>query len=291
MEKRLSFISDSMDVEIKNYIECTFEYDKWIVSDIYKLNEKKPHLSQYSIVVSSPVIGTEGEMNDYRSKGEKVVKRITHFIPICGLPSLNSPKYTSFFSDVSIVDYQKPPKGWKTNYNELKEIFIAPQKSKFTFTVSVEGYKRYSIIDSSPLDDLNVIMNNYDTIGEEVKFLIFLNNAILTSTDSNVYMLIGKALEIINAIYPIKGRKDNRIKDCFPELENVYEGHTIKDLMGLCNNRKETRHYIKDKIRLIPHESLSKEEGLLLFKFSTNLIMNVIRDKLELPHIAIIHEE
>ena len=61
--------------------------------------------------------------------------------------------------------------------------------------------------------------------------------------------------------------------------------------MGLCNNRKETRHYIKDKIRLIPHESLSKEEGLLLFKFSTNLIMNVIRDKLELPHIAIIHEE
>ena len=290
MEMNLSFISDSMDVGIKNYSERKFEYDKWIVSDKFVLNEKQPHLSKYSIVVTSPNIGTEKELNDYRINGEKVVNRITHFIPFCGLPTLNSPKSMSSCRDVSYIDYQKAPKGWEMNYNEMIEIFRAPQKTKHTFTFSVEGFRPYSIMDSSPLGDLNTLMNNYDLLGEEIKFLIFLNNAILTSTDSNVYMLIGKALEIINAIYPLKGKKDNRIYDYFPELEDVCEGYTIKDLMGLCNNRKETRHYIKNKTQLIPHDSLSKEEGLLLFKFSKNLILNVVRDKVGLAHVAIIHK-
>lgn len=290
MEKKLSFISDAVDVGIKNYSDCKFEYDKWIVSDKYVLDEKRPHLSKYSIVVTSPDFETEEELNDYRIKGERVVNRITHFIPFCGLPTLNSPKSMSSCRDVSYIDYQKAPKGWKMNYNEMKEIFRAPQNTKHSITVSVEGFRPYSIIDSSPLGELNTIMNNYDLTGEEIKFLIFLNNAILTSTDSNVYMLIGKALEIIDAIYPLKGKKDNRIYEYFPELEGIYEGYTIKDLMGLCNNRKETRHFIKDKTQLIPHDPLSKEEGLLLFKFSTNLILNVVRDKFDLPHVAIKHE-
>ncbi len=291
MEKKLSFISDALDVEIKNYSDCKFEYNRWIVSDKYVLNEKQPHLSKYSIVVTSPNIGTEEELNDYRIKGEKVVNRITHFIPFCGLPTLNSPKSMSSCRDVSYIDYQKAPKGWEMNYNEMKEIFRAPQKTKHTITVSVEGFRPYSIIDGSPLEELNIILDNYDSTGEEIKFLIFLNNAILTSTDSNVYMLIGKALEIINAVYPLKGKKDNRIDEYFPELEEIYKGHTIKELIGLCNNRKETRHYIKkDKTQLISHESLSNEEGLLLFKFSTNLILNVVRDEFDLPHMAIKHE-
>lgn len=290
MEKKLSFISDALDVEIRNYSDCKFEYNRWIVSDKYVLNEKQPHLSKYSIVVTSPNIGTEEELNDYRTKGEKVINRITQFIPFCGLPALNTPKSTSFYRDVSIVDYQKAPMGWGMNYKEIKETFRDPQ-TKHSFTISIEGFRPYSIIDSSPLEELNIILDNYDTTGEEIKFLVFLNNAILTSTDSNVYMLIGKALEIINAIYPLNGNKDNRINEYFPELEEIYKGHTIKELIGLCNNRKETRHYIKkDKTQLISHESLSKEEGLLLFKFSTNLILNVVRDKFDLPHMAIKHE-
>lgn len=290
MGKNLSFISDALDVEIKNYSDCKFEYNKWIVSDKYVLDEKQPHLSKYSIVVTSPNIETEEELNDYRIKGEKVINRITHFIPFCGLPTLNSPKSMSSCRDVWYIDYQKAPKGWKMNYNEIKEIFRAPQKTKHTIIVSFEGFRPYSIIDSSPLGELNTIMKNYDSTGEEIKFLVFLNNAILTSTDSNVYMLIGKALEIINAIYPQKGKKDNRISEYFPELKDIYKNYTIKDLMGLCNNRKETRHFIKDKKQLIPHDPLSKEEGVLLFKFSTNLILNVVRDKIGLAHVAIMHE-
>ena len=292
MEKSLSFISDALDVEIKNYSERKFEYDKWMVSDKYVLDEKQPHLSKYSIIVTSPNIGTEEELNDYRSKGEKVINRITHFIPICGLPALNTPKSSSFYRDVSIIDYQKAPLGWEMNYKEIKDIFRVQKSKKHTITISVEGFRPYSIIDSSPLEELSIIMNNYDSTSEEIRFLVFLNNAILTSTDSSKYMLIGKALEIINAIYPLKGNKDNRINEYFPEIEEVYEGHAIKELMGLCNFRKETRHFIKDKkdnTRLIPHESLSKEEGLLLLGLSTNLIMNVIREKVGLAHAAIIH--
>ena len=289
MEMNLSFISDSMDVGIKNYTERKFEYDKWIVSDKYVVNEKKLHLSKYSLVITSPVVRTKEDLDDYRIKGEKVVNRITHFIPICGLPSLNSPKYVSFFSDVSIIDYANSPKGWKTDYNELREKFNT-QKTRFTITTSFGGVRHYSIIENSPLEDLETIMDNYDSIGEETKYLIFLNNAILSSSDDNVYMIIGKALEIINAMYPLNGKKDNRIRDYFPELEDVYKGHSIKELMGLSNTRKETRHYIKDKTLVIPHESLSKEEGSLLFKFSTNLILNAIRDRFGLSRYAIIHE-
>lgn len=293
MEMNLSFISDTMDVEIKNYSEKMFKYDEWIVSDKYILNEKQPHLSKYSIIVTSPDIETEEELDDYRIKGEKVLNRITHFIPFCGLPTLNSPKSMSFYRDVSFIDYQIAPKGWKMNYNDIKEAFRVPQKTKHSIAVSFGGFRPYSIIENSPLEELENIMNNYDSNGEEIKFLVFLNNAILTSTDSNVYMLIGKALEIINALYPLKGNKDNRIIDYFPELEDVYKGHTIKELIGLCNSRKETRHYVKDKKdreQLIPHESLSKEEGLLLIKLSTNLIMNVVREKNGLNHVAILHE-
>ena len=88
MGTKLSFISDALDVEIENYSDCKFEYDKWIVSDKYVLNEKQPRLSKYSIVVTSPHIETEEELNDYRINGERVVNRITHFIPFCGLPTL-----------------------------------------------------------------------------------------------------------------------------------------------------------------------------------------------------------
>lgn len=289
MENSLSFISDSMDVGIKNYTERKFKYDKWIVSDKYVLNENKLHLSKYSLVITSPVVRTKEELDDYRINGEKVVNRITHFIPICGLPSLNSPKYVSFYSDVSIIDYANSPNGWKTDYNELREKFNT-QKTRFTITASFGGVRHYSIIENTPLEDLKIIMDNYDSIGEETKYLIFLYNAILSSSDDNVYMIIGKALEIINAIYPLNGKKDNRLRDFFPELEDVYKEHSIKELIGLSNTRKETRHYIKDKTRVIPHESLSKEEGSLLYKLSTNLILNAIRDRFELSRYAIIYE-
>lgn len=290
MEKKLSFISNALDVEIKNYSDCRFEYNKWTVSDKYVLDEKQPQLSKYLIVVTSPNIETEEELNDYRIRGETVVNRITHFIPFCGLPTLNGPKNMSRINGMSIINYDDSPKGWEMNYNKLKESNKDPLKKEIKTSVSI-GIKHYSIIDNSPLEELKILMDNYDSMGDEVKFLIFLNHAIFTSTDSNVYMLIGKALEIINALYPIEGQKDNRINCYFPELKNVYREHTIKELIGLSNSRKESRHYVKDKARVLPHESLSKDESALLFRFSTDLILNVIREKFGLPHVTVLRED
>lgn len=288
-EMNLKFVSDYLEVEIKNYSDCKFEYDKWIITDKYVFNENNLRFSQYAIVAASPSISSEKELNDYRWRGEKVIKRITDLIPVCGLPALNFPKEGNCFNAKSIVLYSEPPKGWKMNYDEINKEFQVPNKKDISIDVSVE-FCRYSIIDNSPLDDLKVMMNNYDSIGEEIEFLVFLNNAILTSTDSNVYMLVGKALEIVDAIYPLKGNKDNRINNYFPELKDLYEGHTIKELMGLSNTRKESRHFVKNKARLIPHDSLSNEEGELLLKLSTNLIINVIREKFGLSHIAIMQK-
>lgn len=291
MGKRLSFISDSMDVEIKNYRQCKFDYNKWIVSDNYVLNEKNPHLSQYSIVVVSPTIKTEEELDVYRSEGEKVINRIASLIPFCGLPSLNSSKYHSFYDDVSFVNYNESPKGWKTNYNEVKEGLKPPQNTNCTIEVIVDGFRPYSCIGKTPLEDLETMLDDYDSVGEAVKYLVFLNNAILTSSDSNSFMLMGKALEIIDAMYPFRGKTDNRIKDYYPELVDVFDGYTIKEIIGLSNRRKEARHYIKDKLQVLPHESLSKKEAVLLFKCSASLIMNVVRDKFGLTHFTVAYEE
>ena len=86
-------------------------------------------------------------------------------------------------------------------------------------------------------------------------------------------------------------KTDRRIIQYFPELSNVFGSYTIKDLIYLSNYRKETRHYIKDKTKVISHDSLNKEERILMYRCSTCLLTNAIREKLGLSHQTIIYEQ
>ena len=125
------------------------------------------------------------------------------------------------------------------------------------------------------------MLDKYDNLPEDVRFLLFLNYSILTSDNFNVFMLIGKALEIINAMYPFQhnhGKPDKRIEEYFPELIDTFQGITIKNLMDLSNNRQETRHFL-DKKKHLPHESLTRDERINLYRCSTSLMLNVLRDK------------
>ena len=128
----------------------------------------------------------------------------------------------------------------------------------------------------SPMEELKIVLENYNELSDTYRFLIFLHNSIVKSEDNNRYMLIGKALEIVNAIYPYqRGRQDRRIQENHPELLPFFEGTTLKDIIGLSNSRQESRHYmrnLKDS-----HPRLTEEEREKLYLCSVLLITNIIR--------------
>lgn len=284
MNNKLVYTSDSMNVFIKNYVESKFKYNNWVVSDKYEFNEKSPRHSHYSILVTSPMISNEQELCNYESYGRDIANKITSFIPLCVLLSLINKGTHDFLTNKSIIVFESAPNGWKTNYREVRKELTVPNNEIY-MEIECLGVTGYSILDNSPMKELQIMLEKYNDIKDEVKYLIFLNDSILSSTNSNIFMLMGKALEIINAMYPLKTKKDRRIEEHFPELTSVFNSYTIKDLMNLSNNRKETRHYIKDKAKLISHESLNEEERIMMYKCTICLITNVLREQLGLPRV------
>ena len=91
-----------------------------------------------------------------------------------------------------------------------------------------------------------------------------------------------------NVLSCVCGTNDSnlrRIEEHFPELTDIFDGYTIRDLFNLANNRKETRHYIKDKATVSAHESLTEEERIKMFNCTFSLMINVLREKFGLSRV------
>ena len=281
MSHQLTFTTDSIDVCINNYEPYSFEYDGWTVSDKYVHNDKNNRGSYYKIVITSPSFYKEEMLNNYVIIGQDIINLITPLIPVCGIPSLNYPKFRNFLKDQNIIDPKSSPQGWSSDYNNVLEQIKAEKGEKIHVSYEFMGICRFSTINNTPLKDLHLMLDKYDNLPENVRFLLFLNYSILTSDNFNVFMLIGKALEIINAMYPFQhnhGKPDKRIEENFPELIDTFQGITIKNLMDLSNNRQETRHFL-DKKKHLPHECLKRDERINLYRCSTCLMLNVLRVK------------
>jgi hypothetical protein len=102
-------------------------------------------------------------------EGEEIVDLVTSLIPLCGLPPLNSPKYQDFANDSSIFDYKSSPIGWRTNFNEMKEMFEAAKQPQIEVSFTFMGISRYSVIDKSPLEELELMMREYRNAQDEIK--------------------------------------------------------------------------------------------------------------------------
>lgn len=72
MNHNLVYTSDPVDVLIENYVEYKFMYHDWMISDNYVLNEKEPHHSHYSIIVTSPCLDDEHKLNEYVTSGRAI---------------------------------------------------------------------------------------------------------------------------------------------------------------------------------------------------------------------------
>ena len=273
---KLVYTSNPLSLVIEHYEPMSFEYNGWIVSDEYAYNEKYPIDSEYRIVISSQDIESKEELRETASQGREVTELITKMLPYVAFVSLNEPLHTNTSRTRYIISTTKPLNGWNNNYEEIETELDKNDDNPLRVKCSLMATIHWVRVPKSPMEELKIVLENYDSLSDSYKFLIFLHNAIKESEDINRYMLIGKALEIVNAIYPYQsGRPDRRIQENHPELLPFFEGTTLKDLIGLSNSRQESRHYmrnLKDS-----HPRLTEEEREKLYLCSVLLITNIIR--------------
>lgn len=273
---RLIYTSNPLSLVIANYEPMSFEYNGWIVSDEYACNEKYPIDSEYRIVISSQDIESKEELRETASQGRYVTELITKMLPYVTFVSLNEPLHTNLSRTRFIINTTKPLSGWNNNYEEIETELGKNDDNPLMVKVTLMPTTHWVRMHKSPMEELKIVLENYNSLSDSYKFLIFLHNAIKESEDINRYMLIGKALEIVNAIYPYqRGRQDRRIQENHPELLPFFEGTTLEDLIGLSNSRQESRHYmrnLKDS-----HPRLTEEEREKLYLCSVLLITNIIR--------------
>ena len=275
-----------MYVHINKYEKCTFDYLGWAVSDNYEYNEKFPRQSQYSITITSPDITNQEELNNSNVRGKEIADIISLLIPISGLSSLNRPKFICFSNNQKFVDFKSAPNGWSTNYSDIQSMLNSETGDKLILNVTAEGFIHSSILEQSPLFEIQQMLEHYNDADEHIAFLLFLYNSIETVNDINVYMLIGKALEIVFAIGAYN--KKRHIKSYFPELSEILQDVTFGSLFDLTNRRKESRHYVDNKKNNQIHNSMSNEEKIKLYRCSTSLIINVIRQAFGLSRVPIV---
>ena len=273
---RLIYTSNPLSLVIANYEPMSFEYNGWIVSDEYACNEKYPIDSEYRIVISSQDIESKEELRETASQGRYVTELITKMLPYVTFVSLNEPLHTNLSRTRFIINTTKPLSGWNNNYEEIETELGKNDDNPLKVKVTLMPTTHWVRMHKSPMEELKIVLENYNKLSDTYRFLIFLHNSIVKSEDNNRYMLIGKALEIVNAIYPYqRGRQDRRIQENHPELLPFFEGTTLKDIIGLSNSRQESRHYmrsLKDS-----HPRLTEEEREKLYLCSVLLITNIIR--------------
>lgn len=267
----------------------SFEYNGWFVSDEYDYNEKYGTLSEYRIKVSSNDISNENELECAAFQGRELTDTITKLLPYVAFVSLNEPECIDSTRTHTSIIVNRATKGWTNNYNEVESDLTAKENIPFKVVCSYDGTLHYAKMINSPLNELKTMLEAYEGLSNNYKFLIFLHNAIKESEDINRYMLIGKALEIVNAIYPYqRGRQDRRIQENHPELLPFFEETTLKDLIGISNSRQESRHFMRSLTD--SHPKLSEEEAEKLYLCSVLLITNIIRKVCGLEVLTFIQE-
>ena len=288
---KLVYTSNPLSLVIKNYEPMSFVYDGWTVSEEYNYKEKFPKDSEYRLVVSSQDIQSKDKLSQYASKGREITELITKSLPYIAFVSLNEPQHTNFSRTRLIICGTKPIKGWNNNYEEIDAELEEHSNAALKVKCSFEEQIHYARIPKSPLGELKIVLENYENLSDTYKFLIFLHNAIKESEDDNRYMLIGKALEIVNAIYPYerqRGKDDDRIERFHPELKPIFGTITIRNLIEWSNNRQETRHYVSKGTQ--PHPALTEEEREKLYMCSVELITNIVRKQFGLDLLTFVQE-
>jgi hypothetical protein len=279
--RSIEVTSKVLNMDFENYEEGRFVYQKkYIIKDSYKPAPSQKGHGEYRISLVSPEIRDEDELNKQINHIRAIVKKITIlFKCITGSAFNLSDRYMDSFTGTLILP-EDLPSGWESNYTEIKEDF--DRKKKMHVSLVFVGNIHYVVLNKSPFADLMHALRRYDKLPRYQKDLLSIINDIDIVSSSARYMLIGKALEIVDSMYPLNGHIDHRIEQFFPEFASSFDKVTIKYLIGLTNTRKEARHYVKEKVGTTPHPAMTEEELKTLYDLSNLLCINIVRKGLGL---------
>lgn len=275
----LVYKSKPLPIHIDEYANSSFEYDKWIISDDYKVLK---YNSEYRIIISTkePI----KDYNDFTFKcvlTSNFVEKLTMLLKYAIGVSLNSPHNQISHKRMRVIDHREIPKGWEANIAAV-DTHLMETLSAFARAVTIPTNGHMT---TSALPELHLALNNYDYLDKEIKDLIAVHNSAVESDERACYLIMGKVIDMINWLYPLNHRTDRRIKDLFPELLPFFGATTIKDLLGIANTRKETRHY--DASSKSPHPALTDQEAELYFQRIDVLALDIVRIKLGLSPICV----
>ena len=279
---KLIYSSKALPITIENYIASSFEYDRWVISDYYN---KVAIGYEYGFIVT-----TKEDVIDCNSLSALAlytsifVEKLTLLIKYAVGVSLNAPHNQVVHRRTRAIDVRELPKGWNSNYKEVDDYLLN------TLTgchISVTPFPQNAVMPVSALDELKTALENYDGLDGTMKDLIAIHNSAVEADERACYLILGKVLEIINLLYPYKRKhgKDRRINDIFPELLPLFGEVTIKDLMGMANSRKETRHYGSSDNKV--YEPLTAIDAETYYQRIDALALQIIRKALGLPSVMI----
>lgn len=278
---KLIYHSNPLLITISNYSESSFEYDKWIISDYYR---KVAIGYEYGFIVTSKEDVSEcRDLTVLSVQTSSFVEKLTLLIKYAVGVSLNAPHRQVVHRRIRVIDEREIPKGWKSNYEEINSHL----KDTLPCHISVIPIPQNAEMPISVLNELKTALAKYDELDEWMKDLISYHNSAVEADERSCYLIFGKVLEMINALYPYKRshRKDRRINEFFPELLPIFGNIMISDLMRISNTRKETRHYAnKNNTTFKP---LTVNESETYFQCVDVLTLQVIRKALGLESLVI----
>ena len=281
---KLIYKSQSFPVTIENYIPSSFDYDQWVISDEYS---KVAIGNEYRIVVTS--LADIRDHNDLTLRAVQTsafIEKLTMLLKYAVGMSLNSPHKQLTYRCTRGIDIREIPNGWSANIDEIDSFLMETRPSHISITV----FPNNANMPTSALPELQIALNNYDVLDEEIKDLIALHNSAVESDERSCFMIMSKVLDMINFLYPPSKshpHNDKRISQYFLELQPFFIDTTIRNLFEIANQRKETRHYENQKTRT-PHKSIKGHEAERFFQRVDVLALSVVRNRLGLPPLNII---
>ena len=266
-------------LDLENYSEGKSTIKGYLIKDAYSFPRTKVHHGQYRIIVESPLIRDDSDLNRHLNAIKGIAQRLTLLSKcVIGEALSTSPWETDIFTKrIELIGQM--PLGWESNYDLVKKELDKQKRLSVHIEVEPNHYYRLS---ASPFNDYLTAFKAFPRLEKNEKDLLqVLNDADLLSYTGR-YMLLSKALEIVNAKYPLTTRKDCRIQTILPELVEEFNVVTLKDLMNLANNRRETRHYVGKINESFSHPAMSEEELKLFYSMTNQLCLNIIRQSLGL---------
>jgi hypothetical protein len=283
----LTYQSIPLSLQIDNYSDMRFEYNGYLYYDSFVPAQSNFIHDTYTLFVATKELMNMSDLNKTSIALYSHVENIKMFVKyITGANMFTTPRSFDRHRKCFICANQCS-EGWVSNYEDIKERL---DKNKYQIKVSPMHSNMYAKIPDSPLKELKIILKNYDSLDRNIKYLMRLNYEADMASDFTRNLIYGKVLEIIDALHPLHGGKDRRIEEFYGGSESLYGDMTIKKLMGLANNRAETRHYVAKKGEIVPHESLTYEELGVYAPLIDNLAINEVRMRLDLPMVTVIEQ-